>query len=90
MLQQAIHEPGTWEAYGHWPNSKCIEVGISYVLMTEDNAERKHKTYKVNQADGEQEGSFANSFASWFEEQDQVVQFRFILGWQVFSCGILA
>ena len=53
--------------------------------MTEDDAERKQKTYKVNQADGEQEESCASSFASWFEEQDQVVQFRFILGWQVFS-----
>ena len=60
------------------------------MLMTDDDAERKLKTDATNQVDGDQEESCANSFASWFEMQDQVVQFRFILGWQVFSCGILA
>ena len=58
--------------------------------MTDDDAERKLKTDATNQVDGDQEESCANSFASWFEEQDQVVQFRFILGWQVYHLKFVA
>ena len=66
------------------PDNRCIEVGISYMLMIDGATDGKLKAYKTDPAVGDQDIS-ANRFASWFQGLDQVGQYRFILGWQVFS-----